>query len=55
MAIQYDNLNAAYSMLRTLREEFLKGTITKDELDAQEFIIKNDIRKILGLREITPP
>ena len=55
MAIQYDNLNAAYAMLRTLREEFIKDTITKAELDAQEFIIRNDIRKILGLLEITPP
>ncbi len=48
MGIQYDKLNAAYAMLRTLKEEFLKGTITKEELDAQEVVIKNDIREILG-------
>lgn len=48
MAIQYDKLNEAYAMLRTLREEFLKGTLTKQELDAQEVVIKNDIRQILG-------
>jgi len=48
MAIQYDKLNEAYAMLRTLREEFLRGTITKEELDAQEVIIRNDIRQILG-------
>lgn len=55
MAIDYDKLNAAYGMLRTLREEFLKGNITKDELDAQEVVIKNDIREILGFPPITPP
>ena len=54
MGIQYDNLNAAYAALRTLREEFLKGTITNAELKAQEFVIKNDIRVILGLEPISP-
>lgn len=54
MAIAYDTLNQAYAMLRTLKEEFLKGTITKEELDAQEFVIKNDIRQILGFPPITP-
>ena len=55
MAIDYDKLNQAYGMLRTLKEEFLKGTITKDELDAQEVVIKNNIREILGFPPITPP
>ena len=48
MPIQYDKLNSAYAALRTLREEFLQGTITKEELDAQEKVIRNDIREILG-------
>lgn len=55
MGIQYDKLNEAYAMLRTLREEYLKATITKDELDEQEFVIKNDIREILGFPPIPPP
>ena len=55
MPIQYDRLNSAYAALRTLREEFLKGTITKEELDAQEVVIKKDIREILGFPPITPP
>lgn len=53
MAIDYDKLNAAYGMLRTLREEFLKGNITKAELDAQEAKIKDDIRGILGFSPTT--
>jgi len=52
MVIEYDRLNAAYTAIRSLREEFLKGTITKDELDAQEVKIRADIREILGF---TPP
>lgn len=48
MAIDYDKLNQAYATMRTLREEFLKGTITKTELDAQLIKIKADIRAILG-------
>lgn len=48
MAIQYDKLNAAYAMMRTLKEEFLKDTITKAELDAQLAKIKSDIRELLG-------
>jgi len=48
MAIQYDKLNEAYSALRTLREEFIKGTITSEELSYQEAVIRNDIREILG-------
>lgn len=55
MSIDYDNLNSAKRTLRTLREEYLNATITKEELDAQELVIKNDIRKLLGLPEITPP
>lgn len=54
MPIDYDKLNSAYGMLRTLREEFLKGTITKVELDAQELKIKDDIRHILGFEPIVP-
>ena len=52
MAIQYDKLNAAYAMLRTIREEFLKGNLTPQELAAQELVIKNDIREILGFPPI---
>lgn len=52
MAIAYDNLNAAYAMMRTLREEFLNGTITKEELDAQIAKVKNDIRVIMGFAPI---
>ena len=52
MGIEYDKLNAAYAMLRTLKEEFLKGVITKEELDAQEKVIKNDIREILGFEPV---
>ena len=48
MTIEYDKLNAAYAAIRSLREEFLRGTITKDELDAQEAKIRGDIREILG-------
>jgi len=54
MDIDYDKLNTAYAMMRTLREEFLKELITKVELDAQLFVIKNDIRKILGFEPVTP-
>lgn len=55
MPIEYDKLNAAYAMLKTIREEFLKGTITKPELDAQEVKIKADIRVLLGFPPVTPP
>lgn len=48
MAIDYDELNSAYGTMRTLREEFLKGNITKEELDAALTKIKADIRQILG-------
>lgn len=47
MVIEYDRLNQAYAMTRTLREEFLKGNITREELDAQLVEIKADIRQIL--------
>lgn len=49
MAIDYDRLNSAYAMTRTLREEFLKGNITREELDAQLVKIRADIRQILDL------
>jgi len=52
MGIEYDKLNAAYAAIKSLREEFLKGTITKDELDAQEVKIRNDIREILGFTPV---
>ena len=55
MGIQYDKLNAAYAMPRTLQEEFLKSNLTKEELDAQEFVIKNDIRELLGFPPIPSP
>ena len=55
MSIEYDKLNAAYAMLRTLREEFLRDTITKEELDAQEAKVKNDIRELLGFLPLPPP
>ena len=54
MPIEYDRLNAAYAMLRTMREEFLKGNITKAELDAIEAKIKADIRELLGFPPVTP-
>jgi len=54
MAIQYDKLNDAYAMLRTIREEFLNGTITNAELKEQEKKIQADIREILGLPPIMP-
>lgn len=54
MAIDYDKLNAAYAMLRTLRQEFLDGRITALELKAQEDKIKLDIRAILGMPLPTP-
>lgn len=54
MAIDYQKLNDAYGILRTLREEYLKETITKEELDAQVVKIKNDIREILGYPPIVP-
>lgn len=49
MTIQYDKLNQAKQLLRTLRQEFIDGIITKDELDAQELKVRADIRAILGL------
>lgn len=52
MAIDYEKLNAAYAMMRTLKEEFLKDTITREELDAQLAKIKDDIREILGFLPI---
>jgi len=48
MAIDYDKLNQAYAIMRTLKEEFLRDTITKTELDAQLDKVKADIRVILG-------
>ncbi len=55
MPIQYDKLNSAYAALRTLRQEFLDGTITTEELAEQTAIIKAEIRAIIGLPPITPP
>lgn len=54
MVIDYDRLNQAYAMRRTLREEFLRDDITKEELDAQELKIKQDIREILGFPPVAP-
>lgn len=54
MGIQYDKLNEAYSALRTVREEFVKGTLTTTELAEQETKIKADIREILALPPVTP-
>ena len=55
MAIQYDKLNSAKAMLRTLRQEFLEGGLTVEELREQEAKIKADIRELLSLPPITPP
>ncbi len=52
MAIQYDRLNEAYSTLKTLRQEFLDGTITTEELAEQTAEIKANIREILSLPPI---
>ncbi|MCK4721771.1 MAG: hypothetical protein KAT75_00635 [Dehalococcoidia bacterium] len=52
MAIEYDRLNQAYAAIRTIREEFLRGTITKEELDAMETKIRADIRGILGFEPV---
>ena len=55
MAIQYDRLNEAKTMLKTLRQEFLDEIITAEELAEQTTVIQADIRSILGLPPITPP
>ena len=49
MAIQYDKLNEAYSALRTIRQEFLNGTLSVTELAEQETVVKADIRELLSL------
>jgi hypothetical protein len=54
MAIEYDRLNQAIATKRTLREEFLNGRINKEELDAAEVKINNDIREILGFAPVVP-
>ncbi len=47
--INYDNLNAAYSSWRALRQSYLDGIITEAELAAQVVKIKADIKEILGI------
>lgn len=54
MAIDYDKLNAAYAMLRSLKQACVDGYITQAELEAQRTVIKNDIREILGFPPIVP-
>lgn len=54
MPIQYDKLNEAKAALRTLREEFLAGTIDFAELTEQEAVLKADIRELLALPPVPP-
>ena len=52
MAIQYDKLQQAYQALRTMRQGYLDGVITAEEMATQEVVIRNDIREILGLEPL---
>lgn len=55
MGIQYDKLNEAKAALRTMRQEFLDGGLTVEELAEQEAKVKAEIRELLDLPPITPP
>jgi len=54
MAIQYDKLTEALNALNTMRAEFTKGNLSVEELQQAEFVIKNEIREILGMPPIPP-
>ncbi len=49
MPINYDKLAEAYSAWRTLRQAYLDGLITGDELAVQVAKVKADIREIIGI------
>ena len=48
MAIDFDKVNQAYNTIKALRQSFVEGVITKEELEAQLAKIRAEIKLLLG-------
>ncbi len=48
MTLEYDKINASMALLKSMRQAYLDGHITADELTAIEVKIKADLRELFG-------